>query len=94
MTRKLNKVKESLRPIQNFAAGVFIGSASITPVFAADMTLDTMRMPILLGSFALLVIGLVLKAMRRKTPHEASTPPEFNEGIGRYRLQLGRGGAD
>jgi hypothetical protein len=94
MTRKLNKVKESLRQIQNFAAGVFIGSATITPVFAADMTLEDMRMPILLGSLALLVVGLALKAMRKKTPREASTPTEFDEGIGRYRLQLGRGVGD
>ena len=92
MTRKLNKVKESLRQARNFAAGMLIGSASITPVFAADVTIDSLRMPILLGSFALLIVGLLLKAKRRKdAPHEPSTPAEFNEGIGRYRLQLGRG---
>jgi hypothetical protein len=91
MTRKINKAKEALRQLQNFAAGVLIGSASITPVFAADLTIDSMRMPILLGSFALLVIGLVLKAAQKKTPHEPSTPKEFSEGIGQYRLQLGRG---
>jgi hypothetical protein len=93
MTRKLNKVKQSLRQARNFAAGILIGSATITPVFAADMTIDDMRMPLLLGSFALLVVGLALKAWK-KTPREPSTPKEFGEGIGRYRLQLGRGAGD
>jgi hypothetical protein len=94
MTRKLNRMKESLRRIRNFAAGVLIGSATITPVFAADLSVESMRMPILLGSFALLVVGLLLKARRKTTPRAPSTSAEYNEGIGRYRLQLGRGSGD
>jgi hypothetical protein len=96
MTRKLHKAKESLRQLRNFAAGMLIGSASITPVFAADLTMDDMRMPILLGSLALLIVGLLLKAKRKDSarPHESSTPTDFGEGIGRYRLQLGRGSGD
>jgi hypothetical protein len=96
MTRKWNKVKESLRQTRDFAAGVLIGSAAVTPVFAAtDLTIDDMRMPMLVGSLVLLLIGLLLKATRRKT----GSPPqpavkEFSEGIGQYRLQLGRGDAD
>ena len=94
MTRKLNRMKESLRRIRNFSAGVLIGSATITPVFAADMSIEGMRMPLLLGSFALLVVGLLLKARKKTTPREPTTPAEYNEGIGRYRLQLGRGTGD
>ena len=103
MTRKWNKVKESLRRTREFVAGVLIGSAAITPVFAAtDITIDDMRMPILIGSLVLLLAGLVLKATRRKhvSPPELghASPPEpalkeFSEGIGQYRLQLGRGDA-
>ena len=97
MTRKWNKVKESLRRTRDFAAGVFIGSAAVTPVFAAtDTMIDDMRMPMLVGSLVLLLIGLVLKATRSK---KTGSPPEpaskeFSEGIGQYRLQLGRGDAD
>jgi len=99
MTRKWNKVKESLRGTREFVAGVLIGSAAITPVFAAtDITIDDMRMPILIGSLVLLRAGLVLKATRRKhtsppEPAPESALKEFSEGIGQYRLQLGRGDA-
>jgi hypothetical protein len=95
MTRKLKKVKESLRRTREFVAGVLIGSAAVTPVFAAtDITIDDMRMPILIGSLVLLLAGLVLKATRRKhvSPPELALK-EFSEGIGQYRLQLGRGDA-
>lgn len=99
MTR-LNKVKESLRQTQDFAAGLLIGSAAMTPVFAAaDTTIDDMRMPVLVGSLVLLLVGLALKATRKKSvPPQPETQPtrrkEFSEGIGQYRLQLGRGDAD
>jgi hypothetical protein len=96
MTQKWHKVKESLRRTRDFVAGVLIGSAAVTPVFAAasDITIDDMRMPVLIGSLVLLVAGLVLKATRRKqaTPSEPALK-EFSEGIGQYRLQLGRGDA-
>ena len=99
MTRSLNKVKESLRQTHDFAAGVLIGSAAMTPVFAAaDTTIDDMRMPVLVGSLVLLLVGLALKATRKKAvPPPQSQPTgrkEFSEGIGQYRLQLGRGDAD
>jgi hypothetical protein len=100
MTRSLNKIKESLRQTRDFAAGVLIGSAAVTPVFAAtDITIDDMRMPILVGSLVLLLVGLALKAMRKKaaSPPQSESQPsgrrEFSEGIGQYRLQLGRGDA-
>ncbi|HEV8094406.1 MAG TPA: hypothetical protein VGP71_01685 [Burkholderiales bacterium] len=96
MTRSLKKVKESLRQTHDFAAGVLIGSAAMTPVFAAaDTTFDDMRMPVLVGSLVLLLIGLLLKATRSKKTASPPQPPvkEFSEGIGQYRLQLGRGDA-
>jgi hypothetical protein len=97
MTRKLNKVKESLRRTRDFAAGLLIGSAAITPVFAAatDVTIDDLRIPILIASLVLLLAGLVLKAMRGRParPPQPAGPKEFSEGIGQYRLQLGRGDA-
>ena len=101
MTRSLNKVKKSLRQTHDFAAGLLIGSAAMTPVFAAaDTTIDDMRMPVLVGSLVLLLVGLALKATRKKAappPQPESQPTrrkEFSEGIGQYRLQLGRGDAD
>ena len=98
MTRKLNKVKESLRQARDFAAGMLIGSVAVTPVFAAttDLTFDDFRTPILVGSLALLLVGLLLKAMRAKKTGPAPEPvgpKEFSEGIGQYRLHLGRGDA-
>jgi hypothetical protein len=95
MTRSLKKVKESLRQAHDFAAGVLIGSAAMTPVFAAaDTTIDDMRTPVLVGSLVLLLIGLLLKATRSKKTALPQPPvKEFSEGIGQYRLQLGRGDA-
>lgn len=100
MTHKLNKVKQSLRQTRDFAAGMLIGSVAVTPVFAAttdmNLTFDDLRTPILVGSLALLLVGLLLKAMRSKKTGPAPEPvgpKEFSEGIGQYRLQLGRGDA-
>ncbi len=99
MTRKWNKVKESLRQTRDFVAGLCIGSVAVTPVFAAtaDITFDDIRMPMLVGSVLLLLVGLLLKATRSRKaapPPEPVVSTEFGEGIGQYRLQLGRGDAD
>ena len=69
MKRRFNKVKESLRRTSDFIAGLLIGSLAVTPVFAAatDMTIDDLRMPVLIGSVVLLLAGLVLKATHNKT---------------------------
>lgn len=97
MRRNLNRAGELLRQNLNAIPGLLIGYSVATPALAAtDIALDELRMPILLGSIALLVIGLVLKVSRAKT---APTAPRvnsnaFSEGIGRYRLQFGRGNAD
>lgn len=96
MSRYPGKAMELLCRARKVAAGVLMGSAFVTPVFAATTdVIDNLTLPILLGSIMLLVIGLVLKTKRGKA--ERTTQPvsqSFSEGIGRYRLQLGRGDAD
>jgi CBS-domain-containing membrane protein len=99
MSRSLRKASEALRQVRSVATTVLIGSAITTPAFAAtDIVLDDLQLPILIGSLVLLAISLVAKvAQRRRTP--MTKPPAapasgFSEGIGRYRLQLGRGDAD
>jgi hypothetical protein len=98
MSQSLRKARESLRQARSLAPGVLIGSAIATPAFAAaDIVLDDLQLPILIGSLVLLVIGLTVKAVqRRKTASAAPAARQqtFSEGIGRYRLQLGRGDAD
>jgi hypothetical protein len=100
MSRRLRKARESLRQARNFATGLLIGSAMVTPVFAAtDIAIDDLTEPVLIGSLVLLVIGLALKVRRDKTPAHPPQPADnrdkgFSEGIGQYRLQLGRGDAD
>ncbi|TMH47710.1 MAG: hypothetical protein E6H60_13190 [Betaproteobacteria bacterium] len=100
MKRRFNKVKESLRRTSDFIAGLLIGSLAVTPVFAAatDMTIDDLRMPVLIGSIVLLLAALVLKATRKNAagPQPGVSKEyrkEYSEGIGQYRLQLGRGDA-
>ena len=97
MKRRFNKVKESLRRAGDFMAGLLIGSLAVTPVFAAatDMTIEDLRMPVLIGSVVLLLAALVLKATQKKTarPPQPAVSKEYSEGIGQYRLQLGRGDA-
>jgi len=98
MSCSLRKARESLRRARSLATGVLIGSTIATPAFAAaDIVLDELQLPILIGSLVLLVIGLTVKAMQRR--RSATTAPSarqqsFSEGIGRYRLQLGRGDAN
>ena len=105
MSRRLRKARDALWHARNFATGLLIGSAIVTPVFAAtDIAIEDLSQPVLIGSLVLLVIGVALKAadMRREKttarPPNTEQPPkpskEFSEGIGQYRLQLGRGDAD
>ena len=97
MRRGLKNAGELLRQNLNWVPGVLIGSAIATPAFAApDIALDELRLPILLGSGVLLVIALAFKVKSRRTVR-TQAPVHlngFNEGIGRYRLQFGRGDAD
>jgi hypothetical protein len=100
MTRHRGKAPAFLRQARILAMGIAMGSTIATPVLAAveipigDIPIGDITEPLLWGSLALLVIGLVLKA---KYGNKKSAPPAapkaFSEGIGRYRLQLGRGEA-
>lgn len=100
MTRHRGKTTALLRQARVLAVGIAMGSTIATPVLAAveipigDIPVRDMTEPMLLASLGLLVIGLVLRA---KYGNKKSVPPaagkEFREGIGRYRLQLGRGDA-
>jgi hypothetical protein len=95
MSRSLRKARQSLRQTRNLAIRVLIGSAIATPALAAaDIVLDDLQLPILIGSVVLLVIGLTVKAVQRRRIATTAPPARqqsFSEGIGRYRLQLGRG---
>lgn len=102
MGRLPRHARELLRQARNLVTGVLVASAFATPALAAtdiaigNLSQPNLSQPILIGSLVLLVVGLVLKAKRDKTAHSAppTGPRGFNEGIGRYRLQLGRGDAD
>lgn len=104
MNRRLARLKQSLRRSRSFAVGFLIGSTASAPVFAASqislddiaskVPLNDVSMPLLVGSIALLVIAIVLKATRRKPLREPAVRSEYSEGIGQYRLQLGRGRLD
>jgi len=97
MRRGLKKAAELLRQNLNWVPGVLMGSAIATPAFAApDIALDELRLPLLLGSGVLLVIALALKLKSRWTVRTQAPVHSngLNEGIGRYRLQFGRGDAD
>lgn len=102
MTRHRGEGTALLRQARILAMGIAAGSTFATPALAAvefpigDIPLRNLTEPMLLGSLALLVIALVLKAKYGKSGKSA--PPatagkDFSEGIGRYRLQLGRGDA-
>lgn len=73
-----------------------LAAADSLPFTSADFVPDGWGIPLLVGSLVLLVIGLALKAKQVRT--RRAVPPAqdkgLNEGIGRYRLQLGRGAGD
>ncbi len=66
---------------RGFAAGVLIGLAIVTPVFAATTPgLEQWALPFMVGATTLLVVGLILAALglgeiRREAPPEASHTP-------------------
>ena len=93
MTHRLKKTRESLRRTRNFVAGTLIGSAFVTPVFAAaDTTLNDWSMLLMLGSVILLGAGLLLRVRSRhaaaapRAPH----PEDLYESIGQYRPNVFR----
>jgi hypothetical protein len=93
MTHRLRRAQESLRQTRNFVAGTLIGSAFVTPVFAAaDTTLNDWSMLLLLGSVLLLGTGLLL---RIRIHHRAGAPrvpqaQDLHESIGQYRPNVFR----
>ena len=93
MMHRLKKIQEALRRTQNFVAGTLIGSAFVTPVFAAaDTTLNDWSMLLLLGSVVLLGTGLLLRIRIR---HSAAAPrvpraQDLHESIGQYRPNVFR----
>jgi len=94
MRRLVEQAEELLRQSLKLLPSLLIGGAIANPAFAAtDIALDDLRMPLLLGALALLVIALTLRIRRGHTARMVPTN-QFGEGIGRYRLQLGRGDAD
>lgn len=103
MSQHLANASRLPRQACNFASGVLLGMAFVTPVFAATglaidnlIAVDNLSIPILVGSLILLAIAVALK-MKRHTSAAAAKPEPpngFSEGIGRYRLSLGRSDAD
>jgi hypothetical protein len=92
MSRTLRTAREALGRTGNFATGLLIGASVATPAFAATaITTDDWRTVLLLGSIALLGIGLLLKVRRRHTPSVAAPIPEaspqYRSSIEQYRLQ-------
>lgn len=92
MSRTLRTAREALGRTRNFAAGLLIGASIATPAFAATaVTTDDWKTVLLLGSIALLGIGMLLKVRRRRTPSLASPIPEpspqYRNSIEQYRPQ-------
>ena len=91
MTHSLKKARQSLRRTRNFVAGILIGTASVTPVFAAtSVTGDDWATLLLLGSLAVLGIGLLLRIKVRNkasttTTVRAPEPQDLPGSIGQYR---------
>jgi len=94
MRRSLRPAGALLRRSLNLLPWVLIGSAIASPALAAtDIALDNLRMPILVGALALLVVALALWISGGNTARKVGLN-HFSEGIGQYRPKLGRGGAD
>ena len=92
MNRTLRTAREALGRTRNFAAGLLVGASVATPAFAATaVTTDDWRTVLLLGSIALLGVGLLLKVRRRRTPSFAAPIPEpspqYRNSIEQYRPQ-------
>ena len=92
MTHRRKKAQESLRRTRNFVAGTLIGSAFVTPVFAAaDTTLSDWSMLLMLGSVILLGTGLLLRIRsRHAAAARAPQPEDPYESIGHYRPNVFR----
>jgi hypothetical protein len=91
MTHRLRRARESLRRTRNFVAGTLIGTAFVTPVFAAtDSMRDEWTTLLLLGSVALRGSGLLLRVRVRNKAPSAPAPRDLHDSIGQYRPQIYR----
>jgi hypothetical protein len=69
MNRGLRTARESLRRTCTFAAGLLIGTALVTPALAASaIAPDDWTTLLLVGSVALLGIGLLLRTRQKRLP--------------------------
>ena len=88
--------KESLRSTRTFVAGVLIGSAFVTPVFAgADMSVNDWSTLLLVGSVVLLGAGLLLRIRFHSKAATTPTPrvpqaQDLHESIGQHRPNVFR----
>ena len=73
----MSHVLNVLRRGEAFFAGILIGLAGITPVFAA--TLDSQLTPrnlVLVGSLILLGVGIAIKVMQRRRMTDGGEPDD------------------
>ena len=88
MSRTLRAAREALGRTRKVAAGLLIGASIATPAFAATaITADDLRTVLLLGSIALLGIGMLLKVRRGRTPSPSFAAP-IPEPSPQYRNSL------
>jgi len=94
MTHRLKRARETLKGTRSFVAGVLIGTAFVTPVFAAtEITRDDWTTLGLVASIALLAIGLLLRIRVRHGTHGTVPAPDrqdLHDSIGQYRPQIYR----
>jgi len=91
MTHRLRKANESLRRARNVVAGILIGTAFVTPVFAAaEITRNDWTTLVLLGSVVLLGVGLLLRIRAHTKSPVAPTFVDSPDSIGHYRPQIYR----
>ena len=91
MTHRARKARDALLHWRNFAAGTLIGSAMVTPVFAAsDLTQSDWTTLLLVGSVVLLGIGVLLRIRAGDQTPKALPLPDPQDSIGRYRPHIYR----
>jgi len=91
MTHRAKKARDALIHWRNFAAGTLIGTAMVTPVFAAtDLAHSDWTALLLVGSVVLLGIGVLLRIRTRDGSPKALPLPDRQDSIGRYRPQIYR----
>ena len=91
MTHRAKKAKDALLHWRNFVAGTLIGTAMVTPVFAAtDLAHSDWTTLLMVGSVVLLGIGVLLRIRARDLAPKAQPAPNPQDSIGRYRPHIYR----